>query len=184
MEDHQIVALYWARSETAIAETEIKYGRYCRYIADNILHSAQDAEECVNDTYQRAWDTIPPKKPELLSAYLGKITRNLAISRSRFENAQKRAPGLAVILDETEEFIPDPSQGDITDELHLRQAINAFVASLPKETRIVFVRRYWYMSSVRDIAADMGMTESKVKAVLMRTRQKFKEYLEREGISV
>ena len=84
MEDHQIVALYWARSETAIAETEIKYGRYCRYIADNILHSEQDTEECVNDTYQRAWDTIPPKKPELLSAYLGKITRNLAISRSRY----------------------------------------------------------------------------------------------------
>ena len=184
MEDHQIVALYWARSETAIAETEIKYGRYCRYIADNILHSEQDTEECVNDTYQKAWETIPPKKPELLSAYLGKLTRNLAINRSLHENAQKRKPGLTVILEEAEECIPDPSQADITDELHLRQAINTFVASLPKETRIVFVRRYWYMSSVRDIAADLGMTQSNVKVMLMRTRKKFKEYLEREGISV
>lgn len=184
MEDKQIVALYWERSENAIAETEAKYGRYCRYIANNILHSAQDTEECVNDTYQRAWETLPPKKPELLSAYLGKITRNLAINRSRYDQAKKRAPNFAIILDEVGEFIPDPSQEDITDELHLRQAINTFIASLPKETSIMFVRRYWYMSAVRDIAIDLGITESKVKVVLMRTRKKFKEHLEREGISV
>lgn len=184
MEDKQIVALYWERSETAIAETEAKYGRYCRYIADHILHSEQDVEECVNDTYQKAWETIPPKKPELLYAYLGRITRNLAINRCIHDSAQKRASGFAVILEEAEECIPDPSHNDLTDELHLRQAIQAFVASLPRETRMVFVRRYWYMSSVKEIAADYGMTESKVKVMLMRTRKKFKEHLEREEISI
>ena len=184
MDDKQIVALYWERSETAIAETELKYGRYCRYIADNILHSAQDAEECVNDTLRKAWETIPPQKPELLSAYLGKLTRNLAINRSIRDRAVKRSHGTEVILEEVEELIPDPRGNDAADDIHMREAINAFVASLPKETRIVFVRRYWYMSSVKDIAADYGMTESKVKVMLMRTRAKFREYLEREGISI
>ncbi len=184
MEDKQIVALYWERSETAISETEKKYGRYCRYIAYNILYSNQDAEECVNDTYQKAWETMPPKQPELLSAYLGKLTRSLAINRFRYDHAVKRSPGMEVILDEAAEFISDPNGVDALDEIHLRDVINSFVASLTQEVRIVFVRRYWYMSSVRDIAADLGITESKVKVILMRTRKKFKEHLEREGISV
>ena len=184
MEDKQIVALYWERSENAIAETEKKYGRYCRYIAYNILYSDQDAEECVNDTYQKAWETMPPKQPELLSAYLGKITRSLAINRFRYDHAVKRSPGMEVILDEVAEFISDSNGVDALDEIHLRDVINSFVASLTREVRIVFVRRYWYMSSIKEIAADYGMTESKIKVMLMRTRQKFKEHLEREGISV
>jgi len=184
MEDKQIVALYWERSETAISETEKKYGRYCRYIAYNILYSDQDAEECVNDTYQKAWETMPPKQPELLSAYLGKITRSLAINRFHHDHAVKRSPGMEVILDEVAEFISDSNGVDALDEIHLRDVINSFVASLTREVRIVFVRRYWYMSSIKEIAADYGMTESKVKVMLMRTRQKFKEHLEREGISV
>ena len=184
MDDKQIVALYWERSETAIAETERKYGRYCHYIARNILYSDQDAEECVNDTYQKAWETMPPKKPELLSAYLGKLTRHIAINRYIHDHADKRSPGMQVILDEAEEFIPDPADSDVSDEIHLRDAINFFVASLTQEVRVVFVRRYWYMSSVKDIAKDYGMTESNVKVTLMRTRNRFKEYLEREGISI
>jgi len=184
MDDKQIVALYWERSETAIAETERKYGRYCHYIACNILYSDQDAEECVNDTYQKAWETMPPKKPELLSAYLGKLTRHIAINRYIHDHADKRSPGMQVILDEAEEFIPDPADSDVSDEIHLRDAINFFVASLTQEVRVVFVRRYWYMSSVKDIAKDYGMTESNVKVTLMRTRNRFKEYLEREGISI
>ena len=184
MDDKQIVALYWERSERAITQTEKKYGRYCHYIALNILYSHQDAEECVNDTYQKAWETMPPKKPELLSAYLGKLTRHIAINRYIHERAQKRTPDVEVIFTEAEEFIPDPTVGDPADELHLKNAINAFVASLTQEVRVVFVRRYWYMSSVKDIAADYGMTESNVKVMLMRTRNKFKDYLEREGITI
>ena len=184
MDDKQIVALYWERSEDAIAQTEKKYGRYCHYIARNILYSDQDAEECVNDTYQKAWETMPPKKPELLSAYLGKLTRHIAINCYIHDHADKRSPGMQMILDEAEEFIPDPADSDISDEIHLRDAINSFVASLTQEVRVVFVRRYWYMSSVKDIAKDYGMTESKVKITLMRTRNRFKEYLEREGISI
>ena len=184
MDDKQIVALYWERSEDAIAQTEKKYGRYCHYIARNILYSDQDAEDCVNDTYQKAWETMPPKKPELLSAYLGKLTRHIAINCYIHDHADKRSPGMQMILDEAEEFIPDPADSDISDEIHLRDAINSFVASLTQEVRVVFVRRYWYMSSVKDIAKDYGMTESKVKITLMRTRNRFKEYLEREGISI
>ncbi len=184
MDDRQIVALYWERSETAITETDKKYGKYCHYIAHNILYSNQDAEECVNDTYQKAWETIPPSKPERLAAYLGKLTRNIAINRYIHNRAQKRTPDVEVIFNEAEEFIPDPSVGDPTEELHLKDVINAFVASLSQEARVVFVRRYWYMSSVKDIAADYGMTESNVKVMLMRTRNKFKDYLEREGITI
>ncbi len=185
MDDKQIVALYWDRSEDAIAETQKKYGRYCHYIAYNILYSSEDAEECVNDTYQKAWETIPPKKPELLSAYLGKLTRNLAINRYRENHAAKRTPEMKVILDEAEEFIADPySTVDISDEIHLQDTINRFLDSLGKEVRIVFVRRYWYMCSVKDIARDYGMSESKVKVMLMRTRNRFRNYLKREGITV
>lgn len=184
MDDKQIVALYWEHSEDAIAQTEKKYGRYCHYIARNILYSDQDAEECVNDTYQKAWETMPPKKPELLSAYLGKLTRHIAINSYIHDHADKRSPGMQMILDEAEEFFPDPADSDISDEIHLRDAINSFLASLTQEVRVVFVRRYWYMSSVKDIAKDYGMTESKVKITLMRTRNRFKEYLEGEGISI
>lgn len=184
MDDKQIVALYWERSETAITETDKKYGKYCHYIAHNILYSDQDAEECVNDTYQKAWETMPPKKPELLSAYLGKLTRHIAINRYIHERAKKRTHGTEVILSEVEEFIPDPEGRDVSDEVHLRDAINSFVASLSQDVRVVFVRRYWYMSSVKDIAADYDMTESNVKVMLMRTRNKFKDYLEKEGITI
>ena len=184
MDDKQIVALYWERSETAITETEKKYGRYCRYIAHNILYSDQDAEECVNDTYQKAWETMPPRKPERLSAYLGKLTRHIAINRYIHDRAKKRTPDVEVIFTEAEEFIPDPAVGDPADELHLKNIINTFVESLSQEVRVVFVRRYWYMSSVKDIAADYGMTESNVKVMLMRTRNKFKDHLEREGITI
>lgn len=183
MDDNKIVALYWERSETAIAETEKKYGRYCRYIARNILYSDQDAEECVNDAYRKAWDTIPPKKPEQLSTYLGKLTRNIAINRYIHDHADKRSAGMQVIFDEAAEFIPDPSSvGAVADEIHMRNAINSFVKSLPQDVRAVFVRRYWYMSPVNDIAKDYGMTESNVKVTLMRTRNKFRDYLEKEGI--
>ncbi len=183
MDDKNIVALYWERSENAIVETEKKYGRYCHYIARNILRSEQDAEECVNDTYRKAWETIPPKHPEKLSAYLGTLTRNIALSRYVYNHAEKRSPAAQIVFDEVEKLLSD-TDGEIADEMQLRDAINSFVGSLEKKTRQVFVRRYWYMSSVKEIARDFGMTESNVKVMLMRTRIKFKKHLESEGIVI
>lgn len=185
MEDKKIVELYWERSETAIAQTQDKYGRYCHCIAYNILYSNEDAEECVNDTYLRAWDSMPPHRPERLSAFLGKITRNLALDRYDRARAQKRSAGIELALDELGECIPD-SKGEmpISDEIALRDAINSFLASLPTQTRKVFVRRYWYLSAVKDIACDLEMSESNVKVLLLRTRQRFRSYLEKEGIVI
>lgn len=184
MDDREIVALYWERSENAIVETQRKYGGFCRSIAYNILNSEQDAEECVNDTWRGAWDSIPPKRPEKLASYLGKITRNIALNRYTHNRAKKRSGGMELIFDEVKEFIPDRENGNITEQIHLKTAINSFVDSLPKETRAVFVRRYWYMSDVSEIALDYGLAEGNVRTILMRTRKKFKEYLENEGIDI
>ncbi len=184
MDDKNIVALYWERSENAIVETEKKYGGFCRHIAINILNCEQDAEECINDTWRSAWDSIPPKRPEKLGAYLGKITRNIALNRYTHNRAQKRSGGTELIFDEVQEFVPDCRDGNIAEQIHLQNAINSFVGSLPKETRGVFVRRYWYMSDIREIARDYGLTEGNVRVILMRTRIKFKKYLEGEGIEI
>lgn len=185
MEDGKIVELYWARNEAAIAETQKRYGRYCHSIAYNVLHSDEDAEECVNDTYVRAWNAMPPQRPSRLAAFLGRITRNLALDRYLFERTKKRARSTDFILDEIEECIPDPDTArSLTDEIALRDAINAFLASLPQKNRMVFLRRYWYLSPIKEIAADYDMTESNVKVMLHRTRQSFKAYLEKEGIEL
>lgn len=185
MEDKQIVDLYFARAEAAISETQKKYGRYCHYIAYNILYFDQDAEECVNDTYIKAWNAMPPHRPTQLSAFLGKITRNTALDRYAYMKAQKRSGEVALILDEMEQCIPDErNSGSLADELALKEAVNGFLRSLPAQTRVVFVRRYWYMSPVKEIARDYGMTVSNVKVTLLRTRNKFREYLEKEGIEV
>ena len=182
MDDREIVALYWARSETAIRETDRKYGKYCHAIAYNILYSREDAEECVNDTYLKAWDSMPPKRPDRLSAFLGKITRNIALNRYAHDHADKRNINLTEIYDEVMEPFADPS--DMIDEILLRDAINSFLAALPSETRILFLRRYWYMSPVKEIARDYGLPEGTVKSILSRTRKKFKAYLEKEGIDL
>lgn len=185
MDDREIVELYWARAESAVEETQKKYGKYCHAIAMNILHSPWDAEECVNDTYLGAWESMPPHKPERLSAFLGKITRRLAINRLIRDNAAKRAPGVTLVLDEVEAFIPDPDTvTPISEEMALRDALNRFLSTLPKETRMIFVRRYWYLSPIKEIAADMGMTEGHTKVILHRTRVKLKAHLEKEGITV
>lgn len=185
MEDQKIVDLYWERSEAAILETQKKYGRYCHYIAYQILYSDLDAEECVNDTYIKAWNAMPPHKPQLLSAFLGKITRNTALDRYEYAKAKKRAGEVVSILDEMDQCIPDQkSGGSLADELALKEAINGFLRSLPTQTRKIFVRRYWYMSPVKEVARDLDMTVSNVKVTLLRTRNRFKEYLEQEGIEI
>lgn len=182
MEDHRIVDLYFARSEQAIAETQRKYGRYCRAVAYNILLSREDAEECENDTYLRAWNAIPPHRPSRLATFLGKITRNLALDRYDRMHTQKRAH-TAAVFEEMEECLPS---GDASpaDEIALKEAINGFLSTLTKRDRVIFMRRYWYMLPLRDIAQGMAVTESGVKAILSRTRLKLKHYLEKEGITI
>lgn len=184
MDDKQILDLYWARSERAISETADKYGRYCHYIAYNILHSAEDSEECVNETWLKAWRAMPPKRPDRLSVFLGKITRNLSLNRYRQYNAEKRGGGqTALALEELQECIPAAgSVEQIVDDLALTEVLNRFLASLPGERRKIFMRRYWYLSSVKEIAEDFGVGESKVKMALLRSRNELKNQLEKEGI--
>lgn len=185
MEDQKIVDLYWERSEAAISETQKKYGRYCHYIAYHILYSDEDAEECVNDTYIKAWNAMPPHRPQMLSAFLGKIARNTALDRCHYEHAKKRSKEMTLVLDEMGQCIPtEKDGGSMADELALKEAINGFMRSLKPQTRMIFVRRYWYLSSVKEIAKDFELSVSNVKIILLRTRNKFKEYLEQEGIEI
>lgn len=184
MDDKNIVELFWGRSEDALKETQSKYGKYCTSIACNVLGSREDAEECVNDAYLRLWNAIPPARPNSLKAFLGKIVRNVSLDRYDANTAAKRFDSSTELaFYELEECIPD-TEAPISDELALRTAINGFLATLPKRTRIVFMRRYWYLCSAKQIAESMGMSESNVKVTLLRTRQKFKEYLEKEGIGI
>jgi RNA polymerase sigma-70 factor (ECF subfamily) len=186
MEDSQIVDLYWERSENAISETEIKYGRYCYYIAHNILHNNEDSEECVNDTYLQAWKAMPDQRPGKLSTFLGKITRNLSLNRWELYNAKKRGSGqIPLALDELQECIPSSNQVDqFVEDLALAEILNRFLATLSKEKRMIFMRRYWYLSSIAEIAADYSMSESKVKMSLYRSRNALKQVLEKEGVGL
>lgn len=186
MEDRQIVELYWTRDESAIPETAKKYGKYCRYIAFRILQDECDSEECVNDTYLHTWNSIPPKRPDILSTFLGKITRNLALNRYEMAHAQKRGGGeYALALDELSECVPDQrGTADPTDALVIRYTLNRFLSGLSPEKRKIFVRRYWYLSSIEEIAAEYGMSESKVKTVLFRARNELKQLLAEGGIYV
>lgn len=186
MTDEQIILLYWQRNEVAITETDSKYGRYFHYIAVNILFDDEDAKEMVNDTYVKAWNIIPPEKPNHLKAFLGRITRQLSINRLERNTAKKRGGcQYAVSLEELSQCIPDGDGGeDWEDTLALRDALNRFLHSLPAESRRVFIRRYWHLHSISQIAGDFGMSESKVKSLLMRTRGKLKAYLTKEGFSL
>lgn len=186
MDEKEIVELYWCRSEHAIKETDIKYGKYCNTIAFNILGNQQDSEECVNDTYWKAWNSIPPKRPAKLSAFLGKITRNLALNRYEHLTADKRGSGqVCVALDELAECIPDPNYVErIVEDKLLADMINRFLSTLSKETRQIFLRRYWGLYPVDQIASDLGISISKCKMSLYRTRRKLKSFLEKEGIII
>ncbi|MCR5648827.1 MAG: RNA polymerase sigma factor [Oscillospiraceae bacterium] len=186
MEDHRIVDLYWARSEKAISETADKYGRYCYSIAFNILHSNEDSEECVNDTYLNAWNAMPDQRPSKLCAFLGRITRNLSLKRWEKYTAEKRGAGqVPLVLDELQECVPAAGRTDhIVDDLVLADLLNRFLASLNEEKRRIFMRRYWYLSSITEIATDFSVSESKVKMSLLRSRNELKLLLEKEGIEL
>lgn len=182
MDDQQIVALYWERDEQAIAESERKYGRYCHTVAYNILNDRSDAEECVNDTWVGAWNAMPPHRPMRLSVFLGKITRNLAIDRYHAAGAKKRGWRAALVFDELEECIPDISGSNPVEEIALRDALNAFLRRLPRESRVIFLQRYFYFCPIKKIAANLQIGQSKVKVTLHRVREELKQYLEQEGI--
>lgn len=186
MEDAKIVELYWLRNEQAIHETQRKYSSYCYTIAYNILHCPEEAEECENDTYWDAWNAIPPHKPQVLSTFLGKITRRLSLDRWRKRTAEKRGGGeVPLSLQELSDCIP--AGGSIDDKLQaqeLARIIDSFLRTLPPAERSVFLCRYWYLDSIASIALQFGYSVAKVKTTLFRTRQKLKAILKKEGISV
>jgi RNA polymerase sigma factor (sigma-70 family) len=186
LEDSKIVDLYWERSEAAIDETANKYSRYCHSISFNILHNTEDAEECVNDTYLRAWNAIPPNRPNCFSVFLGKITRNLSLDKYKKYTARKRGLGQTELtLSELDECIPIKSNVEQSiDEKDLVKILNSFLESLPKQKRIMFIQRYWYLMSIKAIAEDSNYSESKVKSTLFRTRNALKCILEKEGITL
>ena len=185
MDDKRIVELFWERSESALIQTEKKYKNYIFGISRSILQRKEDVEECVNDTLNAAWNSIPPAKPDNLKVYLGRLVRNISINRYMKINAIKRRGEGDLIFEELSEFLPDPaSEYSIADEIALRDAVNYFLGTLPKLTRIVFLRRYWYFSSISEIASDYGLSTTNVKVMLHRTRTKFKKYLMKEGIIV
>ena len=186
MEDSQIVTLYLRRSEQAIAETAAKYGKYCFSIAQNVLENSEDAEETVNDTYMGAWNAIPPHRPAVLSTFLGKITRRIAIKRWQMNTTKKRGGGeTLLVLDELSDCIPahDNVESEI-ENAELSRLLGRFVLALPQTERNVFVCRYWYLDPICSIAQRYGFSQSKVKSMLSRTRKKLHTYLQKEDIEL
>lgn len=184
MDDRAIVNLYWERDESAIAATKERYGAYLFRIAFYILSEPSDSEECVNDTYFGAWNSIPPQKPQVLQTYLGKLTRRIAIDRYRKNTAFKRGSHTVTLsIEELSECLPDNSSVEQKVESHrLSAAINGFLHELSQEKRRVFLMRYWYSMPIRDISALMGFRESKTVSMLSRTRKALKAYLEKEAL--
>ncbi len=184
MTDAQIIELYCLRSEHAISETAAQYGGLLYHISYNILHSHEDTEECVNDTYLKAWERIPPAKPNYLSVYLGRITRRISIDKWRYSSALKRGGNQLTLA--VEELDRTLSTGETPEDGYLRkeltQTINAFLRGLPRDERNVFICRYWYLNSIAEISSSFGFSQSKVKSMLMRTRNKLKEHFEKEGV--
>ena len=184
MEDRQILDLYWARDEAAIAQTSQKYGGYCGSIARNILQNEEDAEECVNDAWLGAWNSIPPKRPENLAAYLGKLTRCKAIDRWRAIHREKRGgDSVTVALEELAEVLPageNPERSLLQKEL--TETVNRFLGQLPPVERSVFLCRYWYLDGIPEISGSFGFSRSKTKSMLHRIRKKLRDYLQKEGL--
>ncbi len=184
MDDQAIIALFWARDEMAIGETKAKYGRLCRGIARNILGNEEDAEECENDTYLKTWQAIPPQRPAVLPAYLGRIARNIALNRWKAGRADKRGGGeVPLSLDELGDCVSGREDPDL-DEGEVLAAIERFLDSLEQADRLVFLLRYWQLEPVAAIARRMAWSESKVTSRLFRLRKRLKSQLEKEGIRI
>lgn len=184
MEDTKIIELYWMRNEDAIAETEAAYGRRLRRLADRILGNSEDAEESVSDTYMKTWETIPPKRPTYFYAFIASICRHLSFHKVDWNQAAKRSAEVVTLTQEMELCIPDTSRDREQEAREIGKVLNAFLEGLPQQTRMIFLRRYWHVDTIAEIAQRYGITESKVKMQLSRTRAKLCTYLEQEGIRV
>ena len=176
MDDRQIIALFYERSEQAIAELSKKYGDLCFKIAINILNDPQDAEECVNDAYLGAWNSIPPQNPAPLRTYVCRIVRNLALKKLRTNTALKRGSQLEVSLAELENCIPDNSFDEHLSAKELTEQLNAFLSTLPRDDRVMFLKRYWFSESLSEIAKTFGITEHNTSVRLGRIRKKLHQY--------
>lgn len=188
MDDKTIIELYWSRNEQAIAETDTKYGSFLHRLSLNILSLVQDAEECVNDTYHAAWNKMPPEEPLSLRAFLGRIVRNLSISRFRSNHAEKRYNGMELMLSELEECIPAKESVEETVEHkmeaeQLTAAMEDWLKSLSLEDSALFLRRYWYGEAIKDLAKDWGTTPNLLAQRMLRLRKKLKQHLEAKGIT-
>lgn len=185
MDDEKIIELYFARDESAITATAAKYGRLCRHIASGLLKSREDCEECVNDTFMTLWRSIPPENPVRLMAYIGKITRNLALKRYEYISADKRNSDAVCSLEELNDCISGrDSAENLFEARHTENAINSFLKTQSNIKRAVFVRRYWFFDSIDDICSRTGFSRSKVTSMLHSMRQKLKKHLESEGIEI
>ena len=184
MEDTAIIDLYWNRDESAIRETDAVYGRKLTSLSQRILGSPEDAGECVNDTYLETWNTIPPQKPNFLYAFLSRICRYISFGRLDWNNAAKRRADLVSLTEELAQSIPDNRTEQELDARELGRILSRFVTTLPEDSRLIFLRRYWHLESTEEIARSCGFSQSKVKTQLHRTRAKLYAYLEKEGITV
>ena len=183
MTDTELVQLYWDRDQGAITQSQAQYGGYCYSIAHSILNSREDSEECVNDTWLKAWNAIPPHKPNKLSLFLGRITRNLAFNKYKMDRAKKRGGELPLILDELDDCVPsrDSVEQAIADS-ELERLIHDFLHGLPERERKIFLLRYWRNAPIREIGAALSMSENNVKASLFRSRKKLKAIFEKEAV--
>lgn len=185
MDDNKIIELYWERKEEAIRETSLKYGRLCSHIARNILANLEDSEECVNDTYFAVWNAIPSKRPNRFSAFVSRITRNLALKKYEYLSAAKRNPAAITSLEELGDCVSGTETVESEMEAkRIETTIDKFLWRQGEEKRTIFIRRYWYFDSIETICKDTGFTQSKVKSMLYQMRQRLKNYLESEGIEI
>jgi len=184
VDDNAIIKLFWERNQDAVNEIAIKYGSRLYKLAWNILWSREDAEEIVSDTYLRAWNTIPPKKPVYLFAYLAKICRFTSYDRLDMQNASKRKAEVVELTKEMEECIPGSAIEQEIESSELGQVLNLFIGTLSEEKRLIFIRRYWFEDSISDISARYGISESKIKVTLHRVRKELKAFLSKEGVTL
>lgn len=182
MSDQAIIDLYWKRDQNAISETEKAYGNYCHTIAFNILTNREDAAECVNDTWFKAWQAIPPARPRYFSAWLAKITRNLSLQRLQSRNAQKRGGGQAeIVIHELDDVIANSNPAENTEARELAAVISEYLLSLSQEKRLLFIGRYFYFHSIRELSRHVGLRENNINTLLYRIRQELKKYLQERG---
>lgn len=184
MDDLQIIELYFVRDEQAIKETDIKYGKLCFRVANNILFNSEDSEECVNDTYWNAWNKIPPTRPKNFMAFICKITRNLSLKKLELVTAKKRTSTAVISLSELEEVLPDNRIVSGVEDEEIGRLISAFLRQEKAEVRNVFLRKYWFFDSISEIAARYSFSENKVKSMLFHSRSRLREYLMKGGIEI